>query len=340
MPRLSRRTHLSIGLFLLGSMIIAMIFGGPLLGRFVFKELRDRVLAESGGRLSVDSFSADFFKGRFQFTGLIYEESRPGQRSVSLSAKEGNLDISLGSLFGKGGFMIEDLRLVSPVVKYRQESAAGLTTSQDALRRGIYIRKLQLLDGQLWFDDLSGEQPVHIELTSLQVSGQELSTHQPLQLCSHVTVSARLEGEPIEVQGSGMASGWQDAGVGLAESCSFQGIPTAPLLPYLLEGLPIRATEGKLEGEVSMTPMGGGSIRTRSRLQFQGLKLDLGIGAVAFMAKSTGVPQAIEAKQGSFSFVVQRDFTQEEASGYVGDFLRKFLAVAWQQAMVTLTTTR
>jgi hypothetical protein len=340
MPRLSRRTHLSIGLLLLSCMIIAMIFGGPLFGRFVFEELRDRVLAESGGKLFVESFSADFFKGRFQFTGFVYEEVRPGQRSFSLSAKEGTLDISIGSLFGSGSFIIEELRLVSPVVKYRQERAAGLTTSQGALRQGIYLKKLQLQDGQVWFDDLSGERPVHIELTSLQMSGEELSTHQPLQLCSHVNVSARLEGEPVGVQGSGMSSGWQDAGVGLAESCRFQGIPTAPLLPYLLEGLPIRATQGKLEGEVSMIPMGGGSIRTRSRLQFQDIKLDLGVGPVAFMAKSTGVPQAIEAKQGTFSFVVLRDFTQEETSGYVGDFLRKFLAVAWQQAIVTLTTTR
>jgi hypothetical protein len=234
MPRLSRRTHLSIGLLLLSCMIIAMIFGGPLFGRFVFEELRDRVLAESGGRLFVESFSADFFKGRFQFTGFVYEEVRPGQRSISLSAKEGTLDISIGSLFGSGSFIIEELRLVSPVVKYRQERAAGLTTSQGALRQGIYLKKLQLQDGQVWFDDLSGERPVHIELTSLQMSGEELSTHQPLQLCSHVSVSARLEGEPVGVQGSGVSSGWQDVGVGLAESCRFQGIPTAPLLPYLL----------------------------------------------------------------------------------------------------------
>ena len=320
-------------------MIIAMIFGGPLLGRFVFEKLRERALSESGGRLTVESFSADFFKGRFQFTGFVYEEVRPGQRSFSLSAKEGNIDISIGSLLGQGGFIIEELRLVSPVVKYRQERAAG-QAAEGALRRGIYLKRLQLVDGQLWFDDLSGEQPVHIELTSLQVSGEELSTHQPLQLCSHVNVSAKIEGAPVEVEGSGVSSGWQDAGIGSTESCRFKGIPTAPLLPYLLEGLPIRATQGKLEGEVSMIPMGGGSIRTRSRLQFQDLKLDLGVGPMAFMAKSTGVPQAIEAKQGSFSFVVQRDFTQEEASGYVGDFLRKFLALAWQQAMVTLTTTR
>jgi hypothetical protein len=316
-----------------------MIFGGPLFGRFVFEKLRDRVLAESGGKLSVESFSADFFKGSFQFTGFFYEESRPGQRSISLSAKEGNVDISIGSLLGQGNFVVEDLRLVEPIVKYKQEKSAS-TLTEKALRRGIYIKKLQLINGQVSFDDLSGDYPVHIVLTSLQARGEDLSTHQPLQLCSHVNVSAKIEGDPVEVQGSGVVSGWQDAGIAMNESCRFQGIPTAPLLPYLLEGLPLRATQGKMEGEVSMIPMGGGSIRTRSRLQFQDLKLDLGVGAVAFMAKSTGVPQAIEAKKGTFSFVVLRDFSQEEASGYVGDFLRKFLAVAWQQAMVTLTTTR